>query len=59
MLINLSNVLTSEGMQMTREIPLEMRCFESRMGSFAVTDASCVSLVITNADPVKRGLKAV
>ena len=57
MLINLSNVLTSEGMQMTREIPLEMRCFESRMGSFAVTDASCVSLVITNAGPGKARIE--
>lgn len=51
MLINLSNVLTSEGMQMTREVPLEMTCFESRMGSFAVTCASPVSLRITNAGP--------
>lgn len=50
MLINLSNVLTSEGKQITKEIPLEMTCFESRMGSFALA-ASSVILQITNAGP--------
>ena len=49
MLINLSDVLTSEGMQIEREIPLELTCFESRMGRFAITAATPVSLRFQNA----------
>ena len=49
MLINLSDVLTSEGMQISRELPLEMTCFESRMGSFPITASTPVSLRIRNA----------
>ncbi len=48
MLINLSDVLTSEGMQISRELPLEMTCFESRMGSFPITASTPVSLRIRN-----------
>lgn len=57
MLINLSDVLTSEGMQISREIPLEMTCFESRMGSFAITTSTPVSLRIRNAGPGKAKLE--
>ncbi|MCI9188679.1 MAG: DUF177 domain-containing protein [Lachnospiraceae bacterium] len=56
MLINLSDVLTSEGMQISRELPLEMTCFESRMGSFPIIASSPVSLRIRNAGAGKAKL---
>ena len=40
MLVNLSDVLTSEGRQTSMEVPLEMTCFQSRMGSFEIIDKS-------------------
>ncbi len=49
----LSDVLTSEGRQRTEEFPLEMTCFESRMGSFAISGSSPVSFVFTNVGPGK------
>lgn len=57
MLINLSDVLTSEGMQIEREIPLELTCFESRMGRFAITAATPVSLRFQNAGRGRARLK--
>ncbi len=57
MLINLSDVLTSEGMQISRELPLEMTCFESRMGSFPITASTPVSLRIRNAGAGKARLE--
>ena len=57
MLINLSDVLTSEGMQISRELPLEMTCFESRMGSFPITASTPVSLRIRNVGPGKAKLE--
>ena len=57
MLINLSDVLTSEGMQISRELPLEMTCFESRMGSFPITASTPVSLRVRNAGPGKAKLE--
>ena len=53
MLVNLSDVLTSEGRQMSREIPLEMTCFESRWGDFEITSKSPVSFTFTNVEPHK------
>ncbi len=53
MLINLSDVLTSEGMEQSREIPLEMTCFECRMGSFEILSKSPVSFLFTNEGPGK------
>lgn len=57
MLINLSDVLTSEGMQISRELPLKMTCFESRMGSFPITAATPVHLRIRNTGPGKAKLE--
>nr|WP_297864570.1 DUF177 domain-containing protein [uncultured Acetatifactor sp.] len=49
MLVNLSDVLTSEGMQLKKEIPLEMTCFESRMGKYEIISRMPILLSITNA----------
>lgn len=49
MVVNLSEVLNAVGMQVTREIPLEMTSFESRMGSFEITTKSPVSFLFSNA----------
>ncbi|MCI8799291.1 MAG: DUF177 domain-containing protein [Lachnospiraceae bacterium] len=51
MFVNLSDVLTSEGMQLKKEIPLEMNVFECRGERFEITERTPVSLVITNAGP--------
>lgn len=48
MLINLSDVLTSEGRQITREVPLEMTGFGTGQERFEITDKSPVSFVFTN-----------
>lgn len=48
MLVNLSDVLTSEGKQMSMEAPLEMTCFESRMGNFGIAEKSPVRFTFTN-----------
>ena len=51
MFVNLSDVLTSEGMQLKKEIPLEMNAFECRGERFEITERTPVSLMITNAGP--------
>ena len=48
MLVNLSDVLTSEGRQEKREIPLEMTAFENGQGSFEITEKEPVSFVFSN-----------
>ena len=48
MLVNLSDVLTTEGKQADMEVPLEMDCFESRMGSFPIKEKSPVKFTFTN-----------
>ncbi len=53
MLINLSDVLTSEGKKVTVEAPLEMTSFESRMGNFPITEKSPVSFTFTNEEAGK------
>lgn len=53
MLVNLSDVLTSEGRQMSMEVPLEMTIFKSGMGSFEITEKSPVSFTFTNIEPEK------
>lgn len=49
MLIDLTDVLRNEGMKITREIPLEMKCFESGTGSYEIISASPVFLTCANA----------
>ena len=53
MLVNLSDVLTSEGRQMNMEVPLEMTIFKSGMGSFEIAEKSLVSFTFTNIEPEK------
>lgn len=47
MLVDLSDMLNSEGMQAVKEIPLEMTSFESRMGSFAIVSKTPASFTFT------------
>lgn len=53
MLVNLSDVLTSEGRQISEEAVLEMTGFESRAGSFEIMEKSPVKLTVTNIEPGK------
>lgn len=48
MLINLSDVLTSEGRVETATAPLEMTNFTSRLGDFRITEKSPVTFTFTN-----------
>lgn len=57
MLVNLSDVLTSEGRQERKEIPLEMTCFKSSQGSFEVTEKEPVSLLFTNIEAGKARIE--
>ena len=53
MLINLSDVLTSEGRQMSMEVPLDMTEFKSGMGSFKILEKSSVAFTFTNIEADK------
>ena len=48
MLVNLSDVLTSEGKVETTSVELEMSSFDSRLGEFLITKKSPVSFTFTN-----------
>lgn len=48
MLVNLSDVLTSEGRQLSTDVPLEMTCFESGVGRFEITEKSPMHLEAVN-----------
>ena len=48
MLINLSDVLESEGRQITREATLEMTCFGNGQERFEITEKSPISFTFTN-----------
>ncbi len=48
MLVNLSDVLTSEGRVMKREIPLEMTAFANGAGTFSIAEKSPVEFTFTN-----------
>ncbi|MCM1303062.1 MAG: DUF177 domain-containing protein [Lachnospiraceae bacterium] len=53
MLVNLSDVLTSEGMQVRESADLEMKGFESRTGSYEIIERSPVSFTFTNIEDGK------
>jgi len=53
MLLNLSDVLTSEGKQVHEDAELEMTSFESRLGKFEILEKSPVSFTFTNIDDGK------
>ena len=48
MLVNLSDVLTSEGKVVTKEISLEMTEFANGMGTYQITEKSPVTFTFTN-----------
>jgi uncharacterized protein len=48
MLVNLSDVLTSEGRVVTREIPLEMTAFTNGMGTYSIIEKSPVAFTFSN-----------
>lgn len=53
MLLNLSDVLTSEGRQMSTEVLLEMTCFKNGTESFEIIEKSPVAFTFTNIEPEK------
>ena len=53
MLVNLSDVLKTEGRSIQKEIPLEMTCFDNGTESFEIMSKSPVSFLFTNAGPGK------
>ena len=57
MLVNLSDVLTSEGMELAREVPLELTCYENGTESFDIVSKSPVSLTVSNAGADKAVLR--
>ncbi len=57
MLVNLSDVLTSEGRQEKREVPLELASFESGQGSFEIIEKEPVSFVFTNIEAGKARIE--
>ncbi len=48
MLVNLSDVLTSEGRKTHFSVPLEMTSFTSRLGRFLITEKNPVEFTFTN-----------
>ncbi len=53
MLINLSDVFTSEGKQLHRCVPLDMQTFASKMGTFDIKSKSDVMLQLSNVESGK------
>ena len=56
MIVNLSDVLASEGVQITKDVPLEMTRFENGTDSFEILSKSPVTFTFTN---VEKGKAAV
>ena len=54
MLLNLTDVLTSEGKTKTEEVVMEMTAFESRMGRFPIVEKSPLNLTLCNAVRERR-----
>lgn len=57
MLVNLSDVLTSEGRREKKEIPLEMTVFENSQGSFSITEKRPVNFLLTNVEAGKARIE--
>ena len=57
MLVNLSDVLTSEGKKTHLSVPLEMTSFTSRLGRFLITEKSLVEFTFTNAGSNKAKIE--
>lgn len=56
MLLNLTDVLTSEGKTRSEEIAVEMTAFESRMGHFPITEKTPLRLTLSNVGEGKAEL---
>ncbi len=56
MLLNLTDVLTSEGKTRSEEIAVEMTAFESRMGRFPITEKTPLCLTLSNVGEGKAEL---
>lgn len=48
MLINLTDVFTTEGKVSEKQIPLEMECFSNRLGEFPIKEKTPLYLKLTN-----------
>ncbi len=48
MLVNLSDVLTSQGRVLRTEVPLELNCFRTRQGEFPIVSREPVRFTFTN-----------
>ena len=48
MLVNLSDVLTSEGKTATQTVEIEMTSFKSKMGEFFITKKEPITFILTN-----------
>ncbi len=57
MLVNLSDVLTSEGGRMRMEVPLEMACFESVTGVYKILEKTPVTFNFTNIESGKAKIE--
>lgn len=53
MLVNLSDVFTSEGRRISMEVPLEMTCFQSGAACFEIREKSPVSFTFSNMEAGK------
>lgn len=53
MLVNLSDVFTSEGRRIDMKVPIEMTSFKSGMGCFEIVEKSLVSFTFTNVETGK------
>ncbi len=53
MLVNLSDVFTSEGKRIQKEVPLELTEFVSKMGTYEVESKSLINMTLSNIEPGK------
>ena len=59
MLVNLSDVFSSEGKTVTVTVELEITEFVSRLGVFPITKKSPVTLILTNIGVGKARIEVV
>ena len=57
MLVNLSDVLTSEGKVQKTSVPLEMTSFKSRLGSFKILEKSPAAFIFSNVEADKAHIE--
>lgn len=57
MLLNLSDVFTSEGKVLHKSVPLEMTSFDSRLGNFPIVEKQPVDFTFTNIGEQKARIE--